>query len=136
MGVVLLVVELSRKNKEDEAKKAKEAEEKAMIRDLHERHLAAEKVGGRALGGWGGRAAGGGHQAGAAAVAPGALGCTRQVHVSCVATAPCRLPPAAAAPQELREQLRTLGRQLHSADERLKFMEEKMGRRSWLPLFG
>lgn len=36
--------------------------------------------------------------------------------------------------QELREQLRTLSKQLHRMDERLQFMEDKMGRRtSWLP---
>ena len=39
--------------------------------------------------------------------------------------------------QELREQLRTLSKQLHRLDERLQYMEGKMGRRSgWLPSWG
>lgn len=50
MGVALVVVELNRKNKEDAAKKEKEAAERQAIRDLHERHLSAEKVGGRVYG--------------------------------------------------------------------------------------
>lgn len=44
MGVVLLGVELHRKNKEDAVKKEKEAAERQAIRDLHERHLRAEKA--------------------------------------------------------------------------------------------
>lgn len=81
MGVVLLGVELHRKNKEDAVKKEKEAAERQAIRDLHERHLRAEK--------------------------------------------------------DLREELRTIAKQLHGVDERLQFMEQQMGRRrSWLPLFG
>lgn len=44
MGIILVGVELHRKNQEDGAKKAKEAAEKEAIRDLHERHLAAERV--------------------------------------------------------------------------------------------
>ena len=56
MGIVLLGVELQRKNKEDAAKKEKEAAEKAAIKDLHERHLKAEKVQGR---GGAGRGVGG-----------------------------------------------------------------------------
>ncbi|KAI3434916.1 hypothetical protein D9Q98_002970 [Chlorella vulgaris] len=43
MGVALVAVELQRKNKEDSAKKAKDAADKQAIRDLHERHLQAEK---------------------------------------------------------------------------------------------
>ena len=46
MGVALVVVELNRKNKEDAAKKEKEAAERQAIRDLHVRHLSAVKVGG------------------------------------------------------------------------------------------
>lgn len=39
--------------------------------------------------------------------------------------------------KELREQLRTLSKQLHCLDERLQFMEQRMGRRSsWLPSWG
>jgi len=39
--------------------------------------------------------------------------------------------------QELREQLRVLGQQMQATDERLAFMEAKMGqKRSWLPSFG
>ena len=39
--------------------------------------------------------------------------------------------------QELREQLRTLSKQLHRMDERLEYMEQKLGRRSsWLPSWG
>jgi bacterioferritin-associated ferredoxin len=52
MGVALLVVELNRKNKEDSAKKEKEIAEKEQIKDLHERHLQTEKVGGRYCGWW------------------------------------------------------------------------------------
>ncbi|KAL4854528.1 OPA3-like protein [Chlorella vulgaris] len=44
MGVALVAVELQRKNKEDAAKKAKDAADKQAIRDLHERHLQAEKA--------------------------------------------------------------------------------------------
>lgn len=44
MGVALVVVELNRKNKEDTAKKEKEAAEKQAIRELHERHLSTETV--------------------------------------------------------------------------------------------
>ncbi|KAL4425339.1 hypothetical protein ABPG75_009355 [Micractinium tetrahymenae] len=43
MGVALVAVEINRKNKEDAAKKEKEAAEKQAIRELHERHLSAEK---------------------------------------------------------------------------------------------
>ncbi|KAL4446665.1 hypothetical protein ABPG77_007909 [Micractinium sp. CCAP 211/92] len=43
MGVALVVVELNRKNKEDAAKKVKEAAEKQANRELHERHLSTEK---------------------------------------------------------------------------------------------
>lgn len=56
MGVALVVVELNRKNKEDAAKKVKEAAEKQANRELHERHLSTEKVGragGAGLRGWG-----------------------------------------------------------------------------------
>lgn len=43
-----------------------------------------------------------------------------------------RTPPNH-APQILREEVRTLSGQLHRLDERLQFMEQKMGqRRSWL----
>lgn len=81
MGVVLVVVELNRKNKDDIVKKEKEAAEKQEIKELHERHLSTEK--------------------------------------------------------EIREQMRTLAKQLHQFDERLQYMEQAMGRkRSWLPLFG
>ncbi|EFN57171.1 hypothetical protein CHLNCDRAFT_143552 [Chlorella variabilis] len=87
MGVVLLGVELHRKNKEDAVKKEKEAAERQAIRDLHERHLRAEK--------------------------------------------------ASCCMEDLREELRTIAKQLHGVDERLQFMEQQMGRRrSWLPLFG
>ena len=44
MGVVLVAVELLRKNKEDTAKKEKEAADKEKVKQLHERHLQAEKV--------------------------------------------------------------------------------------------
>ena len=44
MGVVLVVVEIQRKNKEDGEKQAKAAAEKQAIKELHEQHVAADKV--------------------------------------------------------------------------------------------
>ena len=50
---------------------------------------------------------------------------------------PCSPRPAHVCLQEIREQMRTLAKQLHQFDERLQYMEQAMGRkRSWLPLFG
>ncbi|PSC76876.1 optic atrophy 3-like protein [Micractinium conductrix] len=43
MGVVLVVVEIQRKNKEDGEKQAKAAAEKQAIKELHEQHVAADK---------------------------------------------------------------------------------------------
>ena len=70
-------------------------------------------------------------------------GCLRRHAQGCHAAALCHLPTALrptcnpAHPQELREQLRTLSKQLHCLDERLQFMEQRMGRRSsWLPSWG
>jgi len=50
IGVGVVVAELQRKNKEDSAKKEKEAAEKQAIKELHERHLATETVRGCAVG--------------------------------------------------------------------------------------
>jgi hypothetical protein len=149
MGVVLLLVELNRKNKEDVEKKEKERSEKAAIRDLHERHLRAEKVSlhlkplaaaaklrRRALGM---------HAAAASATEPvahppSARAGRRHEHGRTwlalpVPVATCPLGPT--AQQDLREELRTVSRQLHSLDEKLQFMEQQLGRRrSWLPLWG
>lgn len=46
---------------------------------------------------------------------------------------PLRLPPSLHAPQMMREEVRSMTRQLRRVDERLDFMERKMGwRRGWL----
>jgi hypothetical protein len=133
MGVALVAVELQRKNKEDSAKKAKDAADKQAIRDLHERHLQAEKAssicdlscpvcssGGQAL-----------------------RNVTRLLlwRTDCMGLG---LPAACCCLQDLRAELRTMSGQLHGLDERLlgmdarlQFMEEQMGRRrGWLPSFG
>ena len=141
IGVTLVVVEITRKNKEDAAKKEKEAAEKLETKELHERHLATERVGGPAAGrGWAG---------GCGWVGRWSVGGGWRV-IECVGMGPglARWPdlpalplphpcPARAGLQEAREQMRTLSRQLHQFDERLQYMEQAMGRkRSWLPLFG
>ena len=58
-------------------------------------------------------------------------------HAGLIAGLPCSPRPAHVCLQEIREQMRTLAKQLHQFDERLQYMEQAMGRkRSWLPLFG
>jgi hypothetical protein len=145
MGVVLVVVELNRKNKDDIVKKEKEAAEKQEIKELHDRHLSTEKVGlppgsnGWVVE-WVGRRPSDGWLDGGCGAWPVARPEPLPVTQVCPADVPALLSPPCPARvclQEIREQMRTLAKQLHQVDERLQYMEQAMGRkRSWLPLFG
>ena len=95
IGVLLVAVEIYRKNKEDTQKKARELVERQQIRDLHERHLQSEQVG------LGGRVA-----RGLDCLLCGAVRCMRPAWIPpppmltlrCLLPARCALGPAARRP--------------------------------------
>ena len=99
IGVLLVAVEIYRKNKEDTQKKARELVERQQIRDLHERHLQSEQVG------LGGRVA-----RGLDCLLCGAVRCMRPAWIPpppmltlrCLLPARCALGPAARRPSPAR----------------------------------